>query len=223
MHHRRGIYFGDQLQSVRSCFVGSNRGRAVDLNPTSFINLCDYRKESMKSNFIRIMVVVFGAVVLFSVSAFAQGTATSNFPVSAQVESECSIDASAGLAFGNYLPLTQKTSDLNGTGSISYTCSSNTTGAKIRLGQGLHVAEGSTDAAPLRQMADAGLDDKLAYFLYQNSGHTTVWGNTTGTAETVSTFDGNAHTVTVYGQVTHGQNVPEGAYTDTAVAAIDYL
>ena len=222
MCHRRGISFGDQLQSVQSCFVGSKRGRAVDLNPTSFINLCDYRKESMKSNLIRIIVVVFGAVVLFSVSAFAQGTATSNFGVSAQVESECVIDASAGLAFGNYLPITQKTSELNGTGSIKYTCSQNTTGAKIRLGQGTYPAEGSTDAAPLRQMSDGTAN--LAYFLYQNSGNSDVWGNTTGTAkDLVNTFDGGQQTVTVYGQVTHGQNVEEGTYSDTVQAAIDYL
>lgn len=78
-------------------------------------------------------------------------------------------------------------------------------------------ANASTPAAPLRQLASGA--SRLAYFLYRDSGHTTVWGNA-GVAAPTGT--GAGVTNTVYGRVTAGQNKPAGSYTDTVVATITY-
>jgi spore coat protein U-like protein len=43
-------------------------------------------------------------------------------------------------------------------------------------GQGANADAGSSDTAPLRRMAD-GSGNLLSYNLYQESGRTTVWGN----------------------------------------------
>ena len=64
--------------------------------------------------------------------------------------------------------------------------------------------------------------NRMAYFLYQDSGEATVWGNTqaTGVAQTGT---GNAGTtLTVYGDITAGQNVPVGSYADTVVATVNF-
>ena len=56
---------------------------------------------------------------------------------------------------------------------------------------------------------------ELSYKLYTNSTHTTNWGDTTGNELTGT---GNAN-ITVYGQITAGQTVPPGTYTDTMSTA----
>jgi spore coat protein U-like protein len=55
----------------------------------------------------------------------------------------------------------------------------------------------------------------LAYKLFTDSTRTNNWGDTTGNEVT---GNGNAN-VTVYGQITAGQTVPPGTYTDTMTTA----
>jgi spore coat protein U-like protein len=69
---------------------------------------------------------------------------------------------------------------------------------------------------------NAGGADNLAYFLYQEVGHTNVWGDTAGTAPAAGTGDGTLQAVTVYGVVTQAQNVAAGSYTDTVVATVTF-
>jgi spore coat protein U-like protein len=69
-------------------------------------------------------------------------------------------------------------------------------------------------------MGSAG--NMLGYFLYQNVGRTTVWGNTVGTAPSSVAGTGAPQNFTVYGAVTGGQNVPTGSYTDTVVATVTF-
>ncbi|MGB6725553.1 MAG: spore coat protein U domain-containing protein [Terracidiphilus sp.] len=56
---------------------------------------------------------------------------------------------------------------------------------------------------------------ELAYKLYTDATRTTNWGDTTGNELTGT---GNAN-ITVYGQITAGQAVPPGTYTDTMSTA----
>lgn len=147
------------------------------------------------------------------------GSATANLTCSASVSANCLISTTA-LAFGSYDPVSANASSpLAATGGVSVTC---TTGASpvVTLGQGSNPGSGSLDAAPLRQMSD-GNGDNLAYNLYQDSGHATVWGNTSGTGAT-ATADGTSHTLTVYGSIAAGQNVPIGTYGDTVVASVAF-
>jgi spore coat protein U-like protein len=156
-------------------------------------------------------------------ASFASGgviaaTATSNLPVSATVAASCTIDASAGIAFGTYDPVvTNASTDLAATGSLSTTCT-NGFDSTVTLGQGANADSGSTDASPLRRML-SGTTDFLSYQLYTDAGNTTVWDNTTGATVTGT---GAPVTTNVYGVIAAGQNVPVGSYADTVVATVSF-
>ena len=62
----------------------------------------------------------------------------------------------------------------------------------------------------------------MGYSLYQDSGRTTVWGNTVGTAPASVAGSGVAQNFTVYGQVAAGQTLPVGSYADTVVATVTF-
>ena len=159
------------------------------------------------------------ALFLAASSASHAGTATSNLSVTATVTANCTI-STAPVAFGAYDPVVANaTTDLNGTGTVTVTCTKSAA-ATITLGQGTNPATGSTDAAPLRQMKDTGTD-VLSYALYQDTGRTTVWGNTAGTG-VADTGTGTVQNVTVYGAVPAGQNVPPASYSDTVVATVTF-
>ncbi len=163
-------------------------------------------------------LLALGVVTSFEGDAKA-GTATSNLSVSASVSANCTISTSA-LAFGAYDPVSANAAaPLDGTGGVTVTC---TQGASttITLGQGATAKVASTDAAPLRQMTDGGAS-RLEYFIYQDAGHSTVWGNTVGTSA-AHTGTGTSTNITAYGRVTAGQNVPSGSYTDTVVATVTF-
>ena len=156
----------------------------------------------------------FGSAFVASSSYAA--TATANMPVTASVTAACTISAGT-LAFGAYDPIvTNKTTNLDGTATLTTTC---TTGSSptIALDQGVTPTGGSTAAAPARQLLSG--TNKLAYSLYSDSGRLTVWGST-GVATPTAT--GTAQTNTVYGAITSGQNPPTGAYTDTVVATVSF-
>lgn len=160
---------------------------------------------------------ILGGSLLIAEPARAQDTA--NLVVTAEVTANCTI-SSTGLAFGAYDPVsTNAAANLDGTGTISVTCTSGSTG-DITLGQGANPKAGSDDTAPLRQMS-AGGTDRLEYFLYQETGRITVWGNTAAT-DVSHPGTGTSTDLTVYGRVTAGQNVAAGSYTDTVVATVTF-
>jgi spore coat protein U domain-containing protein, fimbrial subunit CupE1/2/3/6 len=159
------------------------------------------------------------ALFLAASSATQAGTATSSLAVNASVSANCTITTSA-VAFGAYDPIvTNATTALDGTGTVSVTCT-NGSAVAVTLDQGANAANGSTDTVPLRQMKDS-TTDVLAYFLYSDAGHTTVWGNTAGTGEN-DTGNGVQQTLTVYGSVPAGQNVPAASYSDTVIATVTF-
>jgi spore coat protein U-like protein len=159
------------------------------------------------------------AASLFAVESSAlAGSASSNMTVSATVSNNCTISAGA-LAFGTYDPVSANAAaDLTGTATLTVACTSGGS-ATIDLDQGLHAAGGSTATVPLRQLDDGAAHD-LAYFLYQDANRSTVWGAAAASAAYTGT--GAATSVTVYGKVTAGQNVPAASYSDTVVATINF-
>jgi spore coat protein U-like protein len=159
---------------------------------------------------------VFGFVDAHPAQA---GTATANLSVSASVAANCTISTSA-LSFGSYDPVsTNASTPLSGTGGVTVTCTSGASAA-ITLDAGTTPAAGSSNAVPLRQVGD-GTGDLLAYALYQDAPHTTAWGNTSGTG-IGDTGNGTAQSITVYGSVAAGQNVPAGSYSDTVTATVTF-
>jgi spore coat protein U-like protein len=160
--------------------------------------------------------LLVASAIPFQASA---GQQTSNLSVTSSIVNTCTI-STAPVAFVAYDPVVANASTpLPGTGTITTTC---TTGAApvITLGQGSNAGGGSTDAAPVRQMANGA--SKMAYGLFQDSGHSIVWGNTPGTAPASIAGTGVAQNATVYGQIPAGQNLPSGSYADTVVATVTF-
>jgi spore coat protein U-like protein len=161
---------------------------------------------------------LFVAVGSAAPSMAVAGTASSTIDLSASVPNNCTISTSS-LDFSDYNPTdVNATSDLYGTGTMTTTCTSGAS-PTITLSQGNNPGSGSTDASPSRRLA-AGTN-RLNYYLYKNSGRTTVWGNTTVTG-LAPTADGTAQDSMVYATIPAGQNVPAGSYTDTVTATVNY-
>jgi spore coat protein U-like protein len=157
------------------------------------------------------------ALSLIAVQPLEAATATSSIAVSTLVANACTISASPLTI--NYDTLSASATDT--TTSLSVACTLGDA-AIITLGQGSNPAAGSTEAAPLRRAQNiASPTSLLSYFLYQNSGRTTVWGNTAGTGLSY-TGTGLTTSTTVYARMPAGQNVIAGAYTDSITATITY-
>lgn len=143
------------------------------------------------------------------------GTQTgSYFPflVSAAVTSNCFVSASP-LNFGNSVGLL--TSVVNATTTLGVQCS-NTTPYNV----GLDGGQNSGSNINARKMILG--TSSIAYQLYQNSGRTTVWGNTVGSNTVAGTGNGNTQSLTVYGSVPAQVTPPAGTYNDTIVVTVTY-
>jgi spore coat protein U-like protein len=164
----------------------------------------------------RLLLPAVAILALRAVPAQA-GSATSTVTVTANVISNCTISAGT-VAFGNYDP-TSATA-LDQTGTVNVQCTTGTV-ATIAMGQGSNAATGSTDAAPLRQMASVA--QRLRYDLYQDSGRTTVWGNTLLTSVTYAALSSASTAMTIYGRIPINQNATAGAgYSDSVTATINF-
>jgi spore coat protein U-like protein len=133
--------------------------------------------------------------------------------VSATVQSACIVAATA-LSFGSYNPTSASNTDA--TTTLSVTCTSGTS-----YTVGLNAGTGSGATVTSRKMTNGG--NTLGYALYQDSSRTTNWGNTPGTDTPASATAGSsAATLTVYGRITAGQNVPAATYTDSITVTVNY-
>ena len=149
------------------------------------------------------------AVAIASMPASAS-TATTTFNVTATVQATCLISAS-NLGFGTY-----SGSAIATTTTLSVTCTNSTT---YNVGLNAGTATGAT--VTTRAMTGPGAAT-LSYALYQDSGHSTNWGNTVGTDTKSGTGNGSAQTLTVYGNLTGAQYPAPGSYSDTITATITY-
>lgn len=156
------------------------------------------------------------ALGFFSSNPAHAGSASANLDVSASVSDNCTISA-APLAFGAYDP--SSASPLDGSAQLTVQCTL-AASANILLGQGANADAGSTDAAPLRRLAD-GAGNFLSYALDQDAAHSTIWGNTSGTG-VAHTGTGMSAQISVYGRLPGSQNVPAGAYSDSVMATINF-
>jgi spore coat protein U-like protein len=137
-------------------------------------------------------------------------TATATISVTATVLSSCTLTAQP-LAFGNYSAVI-----LNATTTLSVTC---TNGSAYTVALDLGTGSGATVSA--RKMT-YNTTNTLNYGLYQDSGHATIWGNTTGTNTEAGTGTGSLQTLTVYGSIPASQFVVPGSYSDTVTATITF-
>jgi len=157
---------------------------------------------------------IVAAVCFFGVTIDAASTSTS-LSVTASVNNNCTISAAA-LAFGAYDPVvTNASSPLDGTGTVTIAC---TKGATTTIGLGLgNNATGST-----RRMTD-GSGNYLTYEAYQESSHSTVWGTSgAGLLTPAAAPSKAARSFTVYGRIAGSQDIPAGSYADTVTATVNF-
>jgi spore coat protein U-like protein len=167
-------------------------------------------------------MVVASALALGSgfagVDSYAAGSASSSIAVSATVNPNCLISAGA-LGFNTYDPVSANaTLPLDSSATLTVTCTQGAI-AKIMLAQGANPGPGSNDGSPVRRMLSG--TNYLSYQLYKDAAGGVVWGNTDGT-HVAYTGTGGSGSVSVYGRVAAGQNVPAGSYTDTVLATINF-
>ncbi len=150
---------------------------------------------------------------LLVVTPAIASTATTTFSVNATVLSVCSVSASA-LNFGNYDPTSA--TDLDASTTLDVLC---TDGTSFTVGLNQGTASGATVSS--RAMVNGA--NTLDYALFQDAGRTTNWGNTPGSdTPAADTATVTANSLTVYGRVTAGQNVPAGGYSDTITVTVNY-
>ena len=122
----------------------------------------------------------------------------------AAAQGECGLTNGASMAFGTY---TGGEAALAGTNTWKVVCAGSW---NIPLNAG--TGAGATETT--RYMTGPG-GAEIAYEVFQNSGRTTNWGNTTGT-EMTGTGNQNGD---YYGLITAGQYPAPGTYTDTLSTA----
>ncbi|HET7306404.1 MAG TPA: spore coat U domain-containing protein [Gammaproteobacteria bacterium] len=159
-------------------------------------------------------LVIAGALIVPTASAFAATSATTTFTTSATVVASCQV-AAANLSFGNVDPLSATATDA--TSDITVTCSK---GTAYTVGLNAGATTGATTTT--RQMLDSN-SDAMNYGLYTDSAHATNWDDIGGTKTQAGTGTGSAQTLTVYGEVPTGQTaLPPGAYSDTVTVTVSY-
>ena len=148
-------------------------------------------------------------------SKLAAANKTADLTVNASVANNCTISTGA-IAFGAYDPVAANATagaDLTGNGHVYVACTRGAS-AVIDLGNG-----GAANANARRLTAGS---DTLNYQLYQSDG-TTVWAAGSGSGGVTYASTSKAQTdLVVVGKVLGGQDVPQGTYTNTIVATVNF-
>lgn len=161
--------------------------------------------------FIGLTVLGLAAAALAPSPAAAE---TASLTVSASVANNCTINTAA-ISFAPYDPVVANaTAALDGEGRVTVACTKGVV-PTIALGGGANASGGT------RRLASGA--DLLTYEIYQNSGHTTVWGAAGGAVLTpVAAPSRTARDFAVYGRIAGSQDVPAGTYNDTIVATVNF-
>ncbi len=138
-------------------------------------------------------------------------------PVAA--EAACTVSAT-GVVFGAYNPNVGTPANATGTVSLSCTAGSSSSGAYTI---GLSMGGGASYST---RRLSTGLST-LSYQLYQDSAHTIIWGDGTGSSVIFNGNDGlpnsgGTNNLSIYGQIPARQGVTPGVYTDVIVVTVTY-
>lgn len=168
---------------------------------------------------MRLLAISSAALAVFvAIPVVHAADATTTFAVSATVNPKCVVSA-ADLSFGTtYVP---GSGDVSATSNISVNCTKST-GFTVKLDAG-----GAADYASRVMIAGP---ESLAYQLYTDSNHTTIWGDgssSTGAVSGTGLGMGAVQVVdaTVYGVIPDSalnQSVAPGAYSDTVTVTVTY-
>ena len=164
--------------------------------------------------FKRVLGFLLAAAVVATPSVGTSATAKGTLSVSASAIASCSI-VNGTLPFGN-VAATGSTTVVNATGTFSVICT-NGSAYTLSMDKG---ANGSSISN--REMKVTAGTATMSYQIYQDSGHTIVFGDGTTGSTLAGTGNGLAQVITVYGQIP-SQNVgTTGLYTDTVNITVTY-
>lgn len=150
--------------------------------------------------------------VISQSAVYNNGTKTANFDVTLTINADCSISAAA-LNFGSAQGVLASAINVNTT--LSVTCTNNTL-----YNIGLNAGTGTSSVGTTRYMAGTGSNtDKVQFNLYQLAG-STLWGDTQGTDTKSGSGNGNAQTLTVYGQIPAQSTPQPDSYKSTITATV---
>jgi spore coat protein U-like protein len=163
------------------------------------------------------VALMFGASLpIADAATYSNGTATATLTVSLTLQANCSIAASP-LNFGTNGVLATA---INQQTNVAVTCT-NTTPYNVGLDAGT-VTGSSVTSRLMAGTATGNTATTVGFQLYQDSGHTTVWGNTQGTNTVAGTGTGAAQSIAVSGQVP-AQSTPKPDTYQTTVTATVYF
>ena len=126
----------------------------------------------------------------------------------AEGAASCSVPAAGSLAF-TYNVFSSTPAYANGSAHIS--CKQNNVPVTVSLDSGAN----STTVNPRKMKLGS---DLLAYLIYSDSGYTTLFGNGSNGGSTLVVTTGVKNVsfpITLYGEITAGQDVGQGPYSDT--------
>jgi len=134
----------------------------------------------------------------------------STLPARFTIDSSCTVDANP-LDFGTVTDLDGHTASSN----LSVTCTLD--------GPYTIALDGGTVSGDVadRRMQPAAGPETIAYQLYQDSGHTQIWGDTPGSL-VAGTGTGNAQSVPVFGLVPPQGPKPPGGYQDVITVTVTF-
>jgi spore coat protein U-like protein len=101
-------------------------------------------------------------------------------------------------------------------GSVTIACTKGATGVTIGLDNGLYAL--STQ----RYMHGASHGDSLAYNLFQDSAHATLWDNSTHKFSVAAPTSKASQVLSIYGVIPKNQDISTDSYSDTVTATINY-
>jgi len=172
---------------------------------------------SFYSNFVSqirrvpLNVVLFSGLVAGLATTGAQAQSTT-FNVTTSVGDACSVSAT-DLGFGAYDPLNATNTDA--TTTLGVTCTLTTT-----YDVGLDAGTGTGATTTVRVMEFGA--NTLNYALYQETGRTTIWGDSVGVDTVSGTGTGASQALTIYGRIPALQSVTPGAYADLITVTVTF-
>ncbi len=166
----------------------------------------------LKSKSTLAVLGMIGAMVApFSAHA---GSKIATFDVSMKIVADCTIGANS-MDFGQNQGVITAAVSANST--INVTCT-NTTPYNV----GLNAGTGTGSSGTTRYMAGSGANTGTVKFnLYQAPG-AALWGNTQGTDTVSGVGNGNAQTLTVYGEIPVQATPAPDSYKSTVTATISF-
>lgn len=133
-----------------------------------------------------------------------------NLTIAAEVISNCSSLSAGAIDFGFAGAVD---TDTDATGTITVTCA-------VAADYNVELGLGEMPAGAIRRVNDGSTDNKIDYYLYQDSSRTIDWG--AGADANAGVGTGSPQNLTVYGRLDRTINDIKGLYSDLVVITLNF-